>query len=85
MASCFSAKPEPRAPNGKTLPPVLITRGDVDQHRWMRTDRDAYRGVHAAHINLKRGPASQWWLVSVARPRLRAMFASEADTSAATR
>ena len=75
-----------RAPRGKPLPPVFNTRGDGDQHRWSRADRDAYSGVRAMYNNVKTGNRSSVVAgISGRAKELRTTFASEADALAAAR
>jgi phage protein D len=82
----FSQARAARTPSGKPLPRVLITRGDGDQHRWMRADRDAYSGVRAMYNNLKTGGRKSVVAgISGKAKELRTTFASEADALAAAR
>ncbi len=82
----FSQKRLGRTPSGTTLPPVHITRGDGDSHRWSRADRDAYSGVRAWYNNVKTGKRSSVMAGISGRAKdLRATFASEADALAAAR
>jgi phage protein D len=65
---------------------VLITRGDGDQHRWSRADRDAYSGVRAWYNNLKTGGRKAVVAgISGKAKELRTTFASEADALAVAR
>lgn len=82
----FSQARAARTPSGKPLPPVLITRGDGDQHRWSRADRDAYSGVRAMYNNVKTGNRKAVVAgISGKAKELRTTFASEADALAAAR
>ncbi len=82
----FSQARKSRTPSGKTLPTVLIVRGDGDQHRWARADRDSYSGVKAFFNNIKRGTRSSVIAGIAGRAKtLRQTFASEADALAAVR
>lgn len=82
----FSQARAARTPRGKQLPPVLITRGDGDQHRWSRADRDAYSGVRAMYNNVKTGGRKAVIAgISGKAKELRTTFASEADALAAAR
>lgn len=85
-ALLFSQARAARTPSGKPLPPVLITRGDGDQHRWSRADRDAYSGVRAMYNNVKTGNRKAVVAgISGKAKELRTTFASEADALAAAR
>jgi phage protein D len=82
----FSQARKARTPSGKVLPTVLIMRGDGDQHRWARADRDSYSGVKAFYNNIKRGTRSSVIAGLAGRAKtLRQTFASEADALAAAR
>lgn len=85
-ALLFSQARAARTPSGKPLPPVLITRGDGDSHRWSRADRDAYSGVRAMYNDVKSGSRKAVVAgISGKAKELRATFASEADALAAAR
>ncbi|QKV52376.1 contractile injection system protein, VgrG/Pvc8 family [Comamonas antarctica] len=82
----FSQARKTRTPSGKELPTASIVRSDGDQHRWARSDRDAYSGVKAFYNNVKKGTRSSVIAgISGRAKTLRQTFASEADALAAAR
>ncbi|WP_295548618.1 contractile injection system protein, VgrG/Pvc8 family [uncultured Pseudacidovorax sp.] len=82
----FSQRRKARTASGKELPPIVIVRGDGDQHRWARADRDAYSGVRAWYNNVKTGQRSAVVAGISGRAKdLRITYASQADALAAAR
>lgn len=82
----FSQRRKARTATGKELPPIVIVRGDGDQHRWARADRDAYSGVRAWYNNVKTGQRSAVIAGISGRAKdLRITYASQSDALAAAR
>ncbi|MCK9506431.1 MAG: phage late control D family protein [Porticoccaceae bacterium] len=63
---------------GVAIPPVTLSRGDGDKHRYILTERDAFSGVIAHYHHIATGQREQVLVGSADNPKtLRGNFADE--------